>query len=365
MKRIAILTLAALCVGGPLLGAEQDMSNKEARKRLWDASLKVMRKHFLVRRTEKSRGRIVADSRISSRGGQKTRVRAESRLLEDKDGLWDVEVRMTHQVEISMPTTFGRYQSRYNWQSVSFDDEGEAKLVNEIKAEAFGEAKALPTKFMKVGSPEGKTYPPSRLVIPGIGRKGSGGRTEYRPLARPSHLVLIVAPKRRPSKQVVPLMVRGEEEFRQGKYRDAATTFREALMADPHPAVKVALGHSLFALGDYGVAAATVRDGIKSVADVPGMKVDPRDFYGERKDFDGHRARLEAWLAKHPRDRQATFLLAYVCYFSGDRDTARRLFTSLLAADESDSAAKSFVDRLRREPPQPASGAAVVQTAAP
>ena len=369
MRRFACAVLAALLVGVWCFGAEKDeVDERQARDRLWAASLQVMRQHFLVRHAEKSRGRILADSRISSRTGPKTRSKAESRLLRDGEGFWDVEVRVTNQVEISEPTSMGRHQPRYQWQSAGFDHDAEAKLANEIKEAAFGKGKGLPSKFMTGTSPEGKKYPPSRLVIPSQRDQARQGIRTYQPSSKPCHLLVIRVPQRRPSPKVTPLVVRGENEFRDGHYGTAAATFQEALMADPHPAVKIALGHALFAKGDYGFAAAALREGIQAVPNYAQATLDTRSFYGAPKDFDAHKSRLATWMSKHPDDRQAKFLMGYLCYFSGDMAGARAVFAELLAANAKDPVVKPFYEHIKQAPGmtrQRTAASAVVPVKAP
>ena len=369
MKRVACVALAAMLLGSWCWGAEGDeLSDGQARDRLWAASLQVMGKHFLVRHAAKSRGRIVADSRISSRRGPKSRVKVESRLMRDDEGFWDVEVRVTNQIETSEPTSIGRHQPRYQWQSAGFDHDAETKLVNEIKEAAFGKAKGFPTKFMTGDSPEGKKYPPSRLVIPSERDQAKQGVRAYKPSGRPCHLLIIRVPSRRPSRKVTPLVVRGENEFREGRYDTAAATFQQALMTDPHPAVKIALGNALSAKGDYGFAAAALREGIQAVPNCAQTKMDARSFYGSPKDFEAHKKRLAKWLAEHPDDKQAKFLMGYLCYFSGDVDGARAVFAELLAANAKDPVVKPFYDRLEHAPAakkRRATASAVVPVKAP
>ena len=357
MNRKALLVVAMATAGPWCLGADTDLgelTDRKAYDRLWNAALEVMKKHFHVRYAEKKGGRIVADSMVRNTTGRKTRVKVEAKIVRDDDYFYDVEVRVTNQMDTSEPSALSRRQSRYLWYSVGFDQEAETKLVNEIKDQAFGKPKPFPSNQSPFGSPRGREYPPSRIVIPAKPTGTKQKATKYQPRRRSSHLLLIMVPNSRPNKDVVPLVVRGEDEFRKGRYAVAASTFREALMTDPHPAVKFALGHALFAKGDYGFAAAALREGLRGVSDGPARKLDTRQFYGAALDYEAHRKRLEKWLAEHPDDKQAKFLMGYVCYFGGDLDRAQAIFSELLSANADDAAVKPFMkclsDRAKAQP---------------
>ena len=347
----ALLVVVMAAAGSWCLGEDTDvgeLTDRKAYDRLWNAALEVMKKHFHVRYAEKKGGRIVADSRIRNTTGRKTRVKVEAKIVRDDEYFYDVEVRVTNQIDTSEPSALSRRQSRYIWYSVGFDQDAETKLVNEIKDQAFGKPKPFPSNQSPFGSPKGKVYPSSHTVGPAKPTGSKQKATQYRPRRRPSHLLLILVPSGRPSKDVVPLVVRGEDEFRRGRYTEAANTFREALMADPHPAVKFALGHALFAKGDYGFAAAALREGLREVSDAPVRELDTRQFYGATLDYEAHRKRLEKWLAEHPDDKQAKFLMGYVCYFGGDPDRARTIFAELLSTNADDAAVKPFMKRLSK-----------------
>ena len=374
MARVTQLLIVVAALGAPCSAEETNagtsMTDREVHDALWEASLKVMKQHFFVRHAEKTRGRIVAESPIRVAMLDKSRQKIESRILRDDDFYWDLEVRVTNQVDTSLPTHLARHQPRYVWRAVGFDHDMEAKLVNEIKQQAFGEIKSLKdSNFMPVGSPKGKVYPTGRIIIPGKSSQGAPANpaATYEPPKAPSHLIIIMLPNRSPRKDVIPFMVRGEREFREGKYDAAAATFREALMTDPHPAVKFALGHSLFATGDYAFATATLREGIQAYPSCTNAKMDARRFYGSIKDFEAHRTRLAAWITDHPDDRQARFLMGYLLYFSGDVEGARRAFEPLLKANQKDPEARSFWSQLESRPQAtPAAGKpAVVHTAGP
>jgi hypothetical protein len=82
------------------------------------------------------------------------------------------------------------------------------------------------------------------------------------------------------------------------------------------------------ALGKYQEAMAAIEAGMKLQHDWPRAHFNPRrDFYRDLEDeWLDHMKLLQAVQAKHPEQPAYVFLVAYQCWFDGDRDEASRVF---------------------------------------
>ncbi|MFP4056276.1 MAG: tetratricopeptide repeat protein [Candidatus Brocadiia bacterium] len=134
--------------------------------------------------------------------------------------------------------------------------------------------------------------------------------------------------------------------FAQGRFERAAEAYRAAAHKKPDdPMTAFALGHGLFAVGAYAEAAGALRRGLRLYPDFVGVRMDRRHFYGDPAAFEAQLQRLEAFVAAHPDDRPARFLLAYNYFFSGQRQAAREHFQAL---GPGDSEAQMFLRHMAR-----------------
>jgi len=133
--------------------------------------------------------------------------------------------------------------------------------------------------------------------------------------------------------------------FQEARYEDARAYLARAVLNDPQNGfaeLAYALGH--FALGDYQAAAAAVRRGVALVPDVIDAPIDVVRQYGEAKDFETHMQGLQLYVASHPEDQNAWFLLGYVRYSSGNPQEAAEAFTKAAGLDPNDTYAAVFRD---------------------
>jgi hypothetical protein len=143
-----------------------------------------------------------------------------------------------------------------------------------------------------------------------------------------------------------PLTV-GSQQFAQGDYRQASDTFLKAIVAQPdNPKARFAYGQTLFALGQYQSAAEAIRQGLALDLTWPQAQMDLRSAYGDPSEFSRQLGQLESYLAAHPEDTNARFLLAYNLYFSGQKDRAREEFSKLAGANPLDKAPELFLNYL-------------------
>lgn len=142
------------------------------------------------------------------------------------------------------------------------------------------------------------------------------------------------------------LVDRGDELFARNRFKSAVALYRQAAEAAPDdPMAAFALGHGLFAIGDYRGAAKALRRGLRLFPDMVRVRINRRDFYGDKGAFDAHLQRLSLHVCTMPRDEAARFVLAYHCFFADQRHLARGLFEQLGPEDRE---AQLFVREINR-----------------
>ncbi len=112
-------------------------------------------------------------------------------------------------------------------------------------------------------------------------------------------------------------MAVGEQAFRQGKYKKAASHFETAAaLSENAPGTLLALFHTHFATaGDsYSLPAKYLCLTLEAFSPLPRVHVRPRDFYGKDADFESDLARLETHVKQNPNDAEAQFVLGYIMW---------------------------------------------------
>jgi hypothetical protein len=117
----------------------------------------------------------------------------------------------------------------------------------------------------------------------------------------------------------------GVAAFRDGEYGLAILRFRnagDAAPLAPHPLFFEAQAH--IAVGKYREATDLIQQGLKRMPDWPTSGFRPRaDLYAGADDvWIAHRKQLKAAHLARPKDADFLFLLGYLAWFDGQRDTA-------------------------------------------
>jgi tetratricopeptide (TPR) repeat protein len=140
----------------------------------------------------------------------------------------------------------------------------------------------------------------------------------------------LVALRLRNSKQEVAmynryqgLMESGLYDFYMGRYDQASAQFLAAVSMSPGDIdSRLRAVHALFAVGDYGAAAAMLREALRLQPPAILLNYDIRGEYGKLEDFASHVQQLEAATVKSPGDFNVWLMLGYVRAYSGDRAAA-------------------------------------------
>ncbi len=120
------------------------------------------------------------------------------------------------------------------------------------------------------------------------------------------------------------LIDRGDDLFGRGRFAEAAVAYRAAAAKAPRdPMAAYALGHGLFAIGDYQGAADALRRGIQLFPGLLDVGMNRRDFYGNPARFDAQLAALARRVEAAPDDTAARFVLGYNYFFTPQRGRAR------------------------------------------
>jgi tetratricopeptide (TPR) repeat protein len=115
----------------------------------------------------------------------------------------------------------------------------------------------------------------------------------------------------------------GVAAFRTGDYGVALLRFRQAVDADT-PRALFLRGQACIAVGKYRDGVEAIQQGLKLQPNWPTSGFDPKtELYGKQnQDWKEHRRQLERTQAKNPNNADYFFLLGYLAWFDGERDTA-------------------------------------------
>jgi len=134
-----------------------------------------------------------------------------------------------------------------------------------------------------------------------------------------------------PRNELDSLVRDGKRAFAAGDYGRSAELFRQAIATGPEPfEAEFFLAQSLFALGKYSDAVATITKALVRQPDWPTMGPSIRDLYsGKVEQLSEHRRQLDEAAAANPGDAALQFLQAYVRWFDGEREDAKAIFRKL------------------------------------
>lgn len=160
------------------------------------------------------------------------------------------------------------------------------------------------------------------------------------------------APEKDPSDENARLIALGKQAFALQEYGKAVQRFRQATKVAPNlPQGHFLLAQAQVALGKYHEAVDAIHAGMALQPDWPMTRFRPVELYaGNVGDYADHLRRLEIVVEAHPRDPVLLFLYAYLLWFDGRRDEARRLFQRALPG----AAAPDVIQRFLRAPAAPA-----------
>lgn len=146
----------------------------------------------------------------------------------------------------------------------------------------------------------------------------------------------------------------GETLFREGKYREAAQSFRHALVEDPQNGVLIQLlAQALFATEQYDEAAAAVQQSLMMLSEEQWglVPANARELYSSQAAFDSQLSTLKRAVEGNGEGSPAErFLLAYQLGFSGQRQAALDQLAEVRKAVPEDQASERLEEVLKKGP---------------
>jgi len=143
----------------------------------------------------------------------------------------------------------------------------------------------------------------------------------------------------------IAVVMEGNAAFTAGRFEDARAAYAKAVMNDERDGyAKVLYGWSNFALGNYDVAADSIRQALMTTPDLVNYPQDVRTLYSDRAVLDRQSEDLLRFMSNNPGDGQARFLWGYLLYSIGEAESASGTFRSMADADPSDTLLSSLRD---------------------
>jgi Tfp pilus assembly protein PilF len=142
-------------------------------------------------------------------------------------------------------------------------------------------------------------------------------------------------------------MLRGESQFRNGNYAEAANSFETARqLSNDAPESLLALAHVYFAKADASPdqAADYLAKALRQFPDLPLVRVRPKDFFGNTDNYAKAFARVESFVKDNPKDAAALLLLGYLQWRTGLVDEALNSLDAAMACSVQSSTAPSIKD---------------------
>lgn len=115
----------------------------------------------------------------------------------------------------------------------------------------------------------------------------------------------------------------GNVAFNAGDYEEAMRFYITALLTDDQDAVaRLFYGLSQFAVGDYSMASMAMRRALAVDPTLIEQPIDLRSLYPDLETFVKQLSSLESYVAKHPDNVHALFLMGYVYFAAAEPEKA-------------------------------------------
>jgi len=137
----------------------------------------------------------------------------------------------------------------------------------------------------------------------------------------------------------------GDQAFNQGNYQEARNQYARAILAEQNdPRGHIAMGLTLFALGDFSEAGKALRNGITLAPALAEGGFDLSQAYGKREDMLRHIDAVNQYLRSNPDDMNALFVAGFTQIFGGDPVNGKAAFESYKSRGDADPKMTAFID---------------------
>lgn len=342
---IVIVGLAVVPLACQMAGPQAWVTYSPEYLKTMAAAQKVLGRHFVVTDVDKPHGVIAASSIVRANVFTKYRSRAQATVIPVGVGTYDVQVRVTNELEISEPSLLGRGQPGYDWRAVGFDHVLEAALMTEVQAELQGQTvTAVPpaaSEFLKPSAPAKRHRD---LFGPGKPPAAPAPKPESK---APAATAAKPAKKTDSGALYVQYLALGDVYQKRNDHKKALLEYQRAAMArKDHPAAHLSLAAAFTALSRYDAAAAALREAAGAAKDGELKAQDMRRLRGLAQDINQRLLALKGWCKQNPTDGDAQLVLGYHCLLADRADEARETLAAVLKANPKDAAAQFLMRQL-------------------
>jgi len=308
--------------------------------RVMTAAEKVLGRHFVITGVDKAHGVVGAASVVRANTFTKYRTRAEARIYPVGLRVYDVQVRVTNELEISEPSLLGRGQPGYDWRAMGFDHVLEAALMTEVQAELQGKTVSVVppgySNFLKPSAPKARHRdlfkappPPPPPPKPAPEPKSQSNAPDATVKAEPE-----------PAALYAQYLALGDVYGRRREHKKALLEYQRATLArQDAAAAHLSLATVFTALSRYDAAAAALRDAAKASGDQSLNSYDLKRLKTLAEDLSERLLTLKGWCKQNPKDADAQLLLGYHCLLAERTEEARKTLGTILEASPKDPAA--------------------------
>ncbi len=320
--------------------------------RVMDAARSVLARHYAIADVDRAHGLVTATSIVRANLATKFRTKAVARVYVTGDGTYDVEMRVTNELELSEPSLMGGGQPPYDWRAVGFDHLAETALMAEVQAQLVGQTVSVTPRstYLMFPAPIAGPLRHSDLLRPpipdpvgGAAKPGAAAPAPkpQAPAAQAAPKPAPEAPKASAADLFVQYLAMGDLHWQRGELDKALLEYQRAAVAAPKdPVAHLSLAGVWTALRRYNAAAAALRDaaGLANGDRLPNRELarlrGPEDALGERVLL------LKGWCKQRPEDVDGRLLLAYHCFLAGRFDEAKTTVEGVLRTTPQDAAAR-------------------------
>jgi len=312
----------------------------------------VLARHYVVTNVDRVHGIVEASSIVKANLVTKHRAKAVARVFQINENAYDVEVRVTNELELSEASPGGRGQPPHDWRAVGFDHVAEAMLMGEVQAQLRGQAISVTPKSTHVlFRPVQGTPARHRDIVP----PATEGGPLPAPLPKPLEPTPETAPKPTSSAPAKPQPLEvfaqhvalGDAYAQRRELDKALLEYQRAAVACPQsPVSHLALAGVLTGLRRYDAAAASLREAAAAAKGARLANADLARLRGGADELSERLLLLKGWCKQRPDDASARLLLAYHLFLAGRPDEARAAVGEIMAANPKDAAAQCLVAQM-------------------